>query len=43
MEAIKAISKEVPKRRCKEHPKFPGDIICLDGDAKKRIMCFRCL
>ena len=22
---------------------FPADIICLDGDAKNRVMCFRCL
>jgi len=42
MDANKGISKEGLKWRCKEHPKFPGEIICLDGDVNNRIMCFRC-
>ena len=42
MEANKAIYKEGLKWRCREHPKFPGEIICLDGDIKDRIMCFMC-
>ena len=42
MDANKVISKEALKWKCKEHPKFPGEIICLDGDAKHRVMCFRC-
>ena len=40
MDVNKAISNEGLKWRCKEHPKFPGEIICLDGDAKDRVMCF---
>ena len=43
MDANKAISKEGLKWRCREHPKFPCDIICLDGDAKERVMCLMCL
>jgi len=43
MDANKAISKEGLKWRCREHMSFPADIICLDGDAKNRVMCFRCL
>ena len=43
MKANKAISKEGLKWRCKEHPKFPGEIIYLDGDAKDRVLCFMCL
>jgi len=42
MEANKAISKEGLRWRCREHSKFPGDIICLDGDAKDRVMCYMC-
>jgi len=42
MEANKSISKEGLKWKCNEHPKFPGEIICLDGDAKDRVMCFMC-
>ena len=42
MDVNKAISNEGLKWRCKEHPKFPGEIICLNGDAKHRVMCFRC-
>jgi len=43
MDANKAIFKEGLKWKCREHPKFPGEIICLDGDAKDRVMCFMCL
>ena len=43
MEVNKAIFKEGLKWRCREHRSFPADIICLDGDAKDRVMCFRCL
>jgi len=43
MDANKAISKEGLNLRCREHMSFPADIICLDGDAKNRVMCFRCL
>jgi len=43
MEEIKEISKKGLKWRCREHPTFPGEIICLDGDAEDRIMCFMCL
>jgi len=43
MNACKAISKEGLKWRCREHRSSPSDIICLDGDAKERVMCFRCL
>ena len=42
MDANKAISKEGLKWRCKKHPKYPGDIICLDGDTKERVMCLMC-
>jgi len=43
MDANKAISKEGLKWRCGKHPKYPGDIICLDGDVKERVMCLMCL
>jgi len=43
MNAKSSISMEGLKWRCREHPKFPGDIICLDGDTKDRVMCFMCL
>jgi len=43
MDAKKAVSKEGLKWRCRKHSKYPGDIICLDGDAKDRVMCFRCM
>ena len=42
MDSNKAISKEGLKWRCRRHPKYPGDIICLDRDAKDWIMCFMC-
>jgi len=43
MDANKAISKEGLIWRCREHMSFPADIICLDGDAKDRVMCFTCM
>ena len=43
MEANKAISKEGLKWRCKKHRDLPADIICIDEDAKDRVMCFMCL
>jgi len=43
MDANKAISKEGLKWRCREHMSFPAEIICLDGDANYRVMCFRCM
>ena len=43
MEENKAISKEGLIWRCREHTSFPADIICLDGDAKDRVMCFMCM
>ena len=43
MDANKAISKERMKWRCEKHPKYPCDIICLDGDIKERVMCLMCL
>ena len=42
MDANKAISKEGFKWKCRKLPKFPCDIICLDGDAKDRVLCFMC-
>ena len=43
MEVSKAISKEGLKWRCKEHPHVPCNYICLDGDAKERVVCFNCI
>ena len=43
MEVNRVISTERLKWRCREHMSFPADIICLEGDAKERVMCFRCL
>ena len=43
MEAYKPIYKKGFIWKCREHPNFPGDIICLDGDARDRVMCFMCL
>ena len=42
MDANKAIVKEGLKWKCREHPKYPCDIICLDGETKERVMCFMC-
>ena len=42
MNINKAISKEL-KWRCREHPKVTSDFICLDGDAKDRVVCFDCI
>ena len=43
MNTIETCSKEGLKWRCSKHRNYPGDIICLDGDAIDRIMCFMCL
>ena len=42
MEANKAVHNVGLKWRCRKHPKYPGDIICIDGDTKDRVMCFMC-
>ena len=42
MDINKAGSKEGLKWRCSKHMSFPADLICLDGDAKDRVMCFMC-
>jgi len=39
----KDISKEGKKWRCSYHPSYPCDFINLDGDAKDRVMCFKCI
>ena len=42
MDANKMSSKEGLKWKCREHPNVPCDLICLDGDAKERVLCFKC-
>jgi len=42
MDANKVTSKEGLKWKCREHPNVPCDLICLDGDAKERVMCLNC-
>ena len=34
MDAKKVISKEGLKWKCREHPDFPCEFICLDADVK---------
>lgn len=43
MEIFKSAPKEGLKWRCKEHPNISCDFICLDGDAKDRVICFNCV
>ena len=43
MEVNKAISKEGLKWKCREHPTFPCDFICLDGEAKNCVVCLLCV
>ena len=43
MDVNKAISKREPKWRCREHPNNPCDFIYLNGEAKDRVKCFKCL
>ena len=42
MDAYKVIKKEVRKWVCREHPNVPCELICLNGDAKERVVCFNC-
>jgi len=42
MEVNKFSSKEGIKWTCKEHPNVACDFICLDADAKDRVVCFKC-
>jgi len=42
MDTAKMISKERPRWKCREHPNVSGELICLNGDTKERIMCFNC-
>jgi len=42
MDVNKVILKEELKWRCREHPNYPCEFICLDGDAKDRVICFKC-
>ena len=43
MDANKINSKEGFKWMCRKHTSSPAEMICLDGDTKDRVMCFRCI
>ena len=43
MEVSKVISKERLQWKCREHPKVACELICLNGDAKQRVVCFNCV
>ena len=42
MNASKTTSKEGMKWMCREHLNVTCKLICLNGDAKQRVVCFKC-
>jgi len=43
MDTTKMISKDRLRWKCREHPNVSCELICLNGDAKERVMCFNCV